>query len=775
LTDNTGFRRWYEAGFGSDLLPIAPPHAPLSNDSTIRPEHLGKTPAVLGASGLWSGFTGKWSTEFSAELADLKHWTRWGASVGLQTRNYPALDIDVNVDAVAAAVERLALDYLGIGPVRFRTGSPRRLILYRRAGGEPIRKHRLAWTDEAGRKHAVEILGIGQQCVVEGPYSKGGIYEWREGEGPCECGQDNLTEITLERVDQFFSALAALIERKGGTIVRGTVSSSTPSTRKDGDDASLHAKSPELVLAALECIPVDFDTFPDRDSFVRFLAAVWAALGPQRQDYWADVLEWALQFPGSEEPFIAKIWDSFTDSALGADWLFGFARGFGFTADAQDDFDDGFDPETQMEKTPFDRMLDRYVWVEDLGCYNDTVRGGFLGSREFNAANVHVMPFGGSGRQTAEAFFQNSPKARKVDTATSRPGEPIITSAENERGISVKAVNLWRPSAIKPRRDVAAADIGLWLELVTALFGPEGVPEREHFLDWQAFVLQNPGKKIGHALVIVGGQGVGKDSVLTPFFEAIGQHNVAAIDTAAIAGQWTYFLKCQVVYVQEVITYGRRDLYNYVKPFISGQRTRLTVNEKGLRQFFVANHQNWIMSSNHDNALSLEDDDRRFWVHRVLADEPPRDEFFDRLYAWFDRGGIEAVSGWLLQRDVSGFNPMARPPMTAAKREMLDQSQPAPVRWFRGRFVDGEALHGRTIMTTNDLVRLAETDWGAPEGFTDKQAMAALKAEGFRPACRVRLPEGMRQLWVNDPQGSLRQLTAAQLRERYASEIAGAW
>ena len=46
----------------------------------------------------------------------------------------------------------------------------------------------------------------------------------------------------------------------------------------------------------------------------------------------------------------------------------------------------------------------------------------------------------------------------------------------------------------------------------------------------------------------------------------------------------------------------------------------------------------------------------------------------------------------LLQRDVSKFNPKAPPPMTAAKRNMLDQSRPAGVRWLRDQS-DCEAEH----------------------------------------------------------------------------------
>jgi Family of unknown function (DUF5906)/Bifunctional DNA primase/polymerase, N-terminal len=776
----TGFRCWHAAGFTSELLPIIPPGATLTPGTEVQPQDRGKTPGAFTRAGTWSGLGGKWSKELHATVSDLKAWQGWGASVGLQSRTFLGLDIDIEDEAAAARVESLAVDYLGLAPIRVREGSSRRLLMYRRpADHQPIRKTRAAWTDKAGVKQAVELLGFGQQFVVEGPHPKGGEYRWLS-EHPCACGPAGIGEVTQEHVDAFFAELARVIDAKGWAATNTATTTATGATgsRKGLDNVALHAPRPELVLDALAAWPNTADNVPTHDDFVAALAAIKAALGSDREDHYGAVEDWALGYDGNDADYVRKTWDSITDAAVGWEWLAGAARASGFAEDAQEDFADDEAAADSVEaanaaigETPIERMTARYVWVGALGRYNDTNGGGFLGSREFNAANVAVSAYGNSGRQTAEAIFQNTPGARKVAAATSRPGEPIITTDENERGAQIDAVNLWRPSPLKPARGATDADVAPWLDLVERLFGAERAPEREHFLNWLAFVLQNPGRKIGHALVIIGGQGVGKDTVLAPFFEAVGLHNVAPVDTATLAGQWTFYLKAQIVYGQEIITHGRRDLYNHLKPFISGQKTRLVVNEKGLRQYTVPNHQNWIITTNHDNALALEDDDRRFWVHRVLLEEPPAEDYFATLYAWFDGGGSGRVFGWLLRRDVSGFNPMARPPMTTAKQTMLDQSQPAAVRWLRAHFAEDGALASRTIVTAADLASLADQDFAAPE-INGKHPLVALKAEGFKPAHRVRLDGGMRQLWVRDPSGLLSQLSADKLRERYASEAA---
>ena len=258
--------------------------------------------------------------------------------------------------------------------------------------------------------------------------------------------------------------------------------------------------------------------------------------------------------------------------------------------------------------------------------------------------------------------------------------------------------------------------------------------------------------------------------MLRAFFEAIGLHNVAPIDTAALSSQFNYYLRYQIVYVQEGKMGGHRDLYNYLKPFVSAQATRLAVNEKNLQQYFVPNMQNWVVTSNHDNALTLEDDDRRFWIHRAAVEEVPSDEFFSELHGWYDTGGIEKVAGWLLQRDLSAFNPMARPPLTAAKKAMLELSQPAPVRWLCEQFTEGGSLAHRQVVTIRELKPLPRQDWTAPSqsALTDKQVMAALKAAGFKAAHRVRLPKlGMERLWARGVPGNM---TADAMRKHYEKE-----
>lgn len=781
IEGHKGFRGWHEAGFGAELLPIIPPGATLTPGTEVRAEHRGKTPGVLTQARTWSGLGGKWSQDLHATISDLKAWTQWGASVGLQARDFPGLDIDVEDAAAANEIQELAYAYLGFGPVRVRDGSARRLIMFKRPSAhEPIRKVRMAWTDKAGGKHAVELLGHGQQYVVEGPHPKGGAYAWL-GETPCDCGPSGIGEITGEHVEQFFTALARLVKERGWSApnTSSTTATGASGARKGLDNPALHAPRPALVLEALAAWP---NTLPTHDDFVAALVAIKAALGPDREDHYGAVEDWALGYDGNDADYVRKTWDSIGDASVGWEWLAGAARAAGdFSADAQDDFDEGEEageaPADEIGETAIERMVARYVWVEQLERYADLHTGAMISARAFNAANTSIAEFGRTGINSAEATFQNTTGAKKAKIATFRPGQPALLWDTNQAGHRVRAVNLWRAPSLATVESVTIADVALWLAHVEEIFGPDGDPAREHFLNWCAYLFQQPGRKINHALVLLGEQGVGKDTVFAPIFAALGgPPNVTTIKTENLVGQWTNYLLSQVVVVQEMMNFTRRELYNKLKDMTAAPPLWLEVNKKNQNQFTVPNIQNWVIFTNNDDAIALDADDRRFWVHRSYLEVPKDEAYYDALYTWFAQPESAAkVAAWLKQRDIATFNPSARPPHSQAKADMIESAMPATIRYLVEQLEQGGAFAGRELLLARDLVQHARSAFDASpkaQEAREKHAVAALRRAGYRHVdAKIRFADGSNgRLWTSAAPHLMEALGPHKLRARYEAE-----
>jgi uncharacterized protein DUF3987/primase-like protein len=223
MTDNTylpNWRRWHEASFSSELIPVIPPHSKLSETSKLDANDLGKTPGMRKPDGTWIGFFGRWKDFLHPDEDTLREWASWQASVGMQGRRHPGIDIDVEDRGFVDCIQGCALDVLGAAPIRFRDGSPRVLLPYRAAAGFVPKKQRLVFRIN-GEDHAVELLACGQQYLVDGVHKSGAIYQWREDNGyqhPCDMGPAGLTEITEQQVERFFDQVEEIVQLLGGEI-----------------------------------------------------------------------------------------------------------------------------------------------------------------------------------------------------------------------------------------------------------------------------------------------------------------------------------------------------------------------------------------------------------------------------------------------------------------------------------------------------------------------------------------------------------------------------
>ena len=211
------FSQFFDAGFGGEVIPIVPPGARLSPKSGLSESDLGKIPgAYWSRHRAWTGLRDWAGAKFTALSAEA--WDAWPEpNVGLRAARFPGIDVDVADEALVAAIVALAFETIGPAPVRHRQGSARVLLPYRLATGEPpVKKHRVVC--DAG---AVEILGFGQQYVVQGTHPKGGRYCWTGGT-LLKVGAAGLAPIDRARCRAFVERASALVgERRCASTIGG--------------------------------------------------------------------------------------------------------------------------------------------------------------------------------------------------------------------------------------------------------------------------------------------------------------------------------------------------------------------------------------------------------------------------------------------------------------------------------------------------------------------------------------------------------------------------
>lgn len=324
---------------------------------------------------------------------------------------------------------------------------------------------------------------------------------------------------------------------------------------------------------------------------------------------------------------------------------------------------------SRLEKSGW---YERFAYVQQDDNYFDLHDRREVSRSTFNALFRHIECRSIHTNQKIEAsvcFDQNRQAmgAFALIGITYAAGEAIIVDGE--------LGNRWKNA----RPAGAVGDVSPWLRHVERMIPVE--LEREHFLNALAHKVQFPTHKINHALLIGGHPGSGKDTMLAPFFWAIGGNskaNCSLVRNEDLNSQWGYALECEVMEIAELRQSEARDrraLENALKPIIAAPPEYLQINRKGLHPYQALNRVFVVAFSNERAAIAIPSDDRRWFCVWAEAGRLPETEAV-ALWNWYQhRNGFAIVAGWLATRDVSAFNPSAAPPMTEAKAIMIDQGR----------------------------------------------------------------------------------------------------
>jgi hypothetical protein len=261
-------------------------------------------------------------------------------------------------------------------------------------------------------------------------------------------------------------------------------------------------------------------------------------------------------------------------------------------------------------------------------------------------------------------------KHRAVQQMAWHPGEPLlirdkvlqVSGWAAHPGAAV--FNLYRPPQ-RPQGDASKA--GPWLEHVRRVFPDDAA----HLIDWLAYKAQHPGDKINHAIVLGGQQGIGKDTLLEPVKAAVGAWNWQDVTPTQMLGRFNGWAKAVIVRINEARDLGDVDrfaFYDHSKALIAAPPDVIRVDEKHLRETYVANVCGVVITTNHlGDGLYLPADDRRHFVAwSALTKDDFDADYWRRMYRWLATGGTGHVCDFLATRDLSGFDPKAPPPKTAA-------------------------------------------------------------------------------------------------------------
>jgi len=331
----------------------------------------------------------------------------------------------------------------------------------------------------------------------------------------------------------------------------------------------------------------------------------------------------------------------------------------------------------ELARIEKEEWYERFAYVQDDDAYFDLVERREISRGTFNAIFRHVncrSVHTGRKIEASVCYDENrqAHNAKAVVGITYAAGESVLVGREGDI-----YGNRWvdaRPNVEK----VKVNDISVWTELVERLVPDE--QDRSHLLDIMAFKLQNPKIKINHAVLHVGDEGCGKDTMWAPFIWSVcGSRlkNRGYMDSDSLNSQWGYDLESEILIINELKepdAAARRALANKLKPIIAAPPEMLNINRKGLHPYQMANRLFVLAFSNEQIPISLASQDRRWFA--IQSDSPRMKDYEGKaIWEWYLAGGFEQIAASLWDRDVSHFNPGATPSMTEFKLNLIEHGR----------------------------------------------------------------------------------------------------
>jgi hypothetical protein len=336
--------------------------------------------------------------------------------------------------------------------------------------------------------------------------------------------------------------------------------------------------------------------------------------------------------------------------------------------------------------------------------------GSVVTPEQFKARySIYVFAFDNSNEQTSKCAWETFLKSHAISfpkvhgTAFRpelRPGT-IITLEGRE------LVNTFYPVSVRS----IPGDVTPFLDFLAKLLPDD--KDRAIMLAYMAACKQYIGTKFQWCPLLQGAEGNGKSMIMRVVAHAVGNRMSHFPNPNDISNKFNAWIEQKAfIGIEEIKISDRRDAIDALKILITNDR--IEVQAKGGNQYSGDNRANFIMCSNHRDAVHKTENDRRYAVfytaqqsYSDLLSSGMGGDYFPDLYRWLNADGYAMVTNYLETYDIPDhLNPateLHRAPTTSTTAEVIKASVGAVeqeilnaidenIQGFRGGWISSIAL-----------------------------------------------------------------------------------
>jgi energy-coupling factor transporter ATP-binding protein EcfA2 len=157
----------------------------------------------------------------------------------------------------------------------------------------------------------------------------------------------------------------------------------------------------------------------------------------------------------------------------------------------------------------------------------------------------------------------------------------------------------------------------------------------EYFIRWVGQMLKFPGIKSGKCPVFIGGQGAGKGTMFKIFNAIMGDDKtyLTPEPDKYVYGAFNNSIETRVLIgLDECEKKVSKDYSQVFKNYIT--EPTITINQKNFEQRIVKSYHRYIIFSNNEEPIVIEENDRRFFVVRISDEKMGDAEYFTKLHSY---------------------------------------------------------------------------------------------------------------------------------------------
>ncbi|WP_423185190.1 primase-helicase family protein [Alishewanella sp. d11] len=383
--------------------------------------------------------------------------------------------------------------------------------------------------------------------------------------------------------------------------------------------------------------------------------------------------------------------------------------------------------------------MDTSTHIEQQLASNDTINGKTLSDSELTRLNKlndlfthtsmggkHVIVSRGyDGRNSQTYQFENLPEFKnrflhEPPIAGLNAGDAWLKwHAKNycEDGVvfcpdKTKCLdsqfNLYRGFVKTPKQ----GDVSLFLDHITNVICNGDVRSSNYVLQFFAHLLQKPDEKPSVAIVMKSVEGTGKGALMTPLMEILGEYGIQTNGSNLVTGRFNSTLANKLLVFADEVDLTERKTADKLKALIS--ETTMNIERKGIDPVPVANYGRFIFASNMERVLNAGSRERRYLVLEPNPALAQNKDYFDNYFAWVKHGGAAYLMEYLLNLDISEFNPRQAPVTEALIEEKLNNLS-IPMAFMYEELQKDAPFRGYARATPQDLINML-SDFAALRG-----------------------------------------------------------